>query len=58
MLVDTGGLFTALNDTEPDHERTRRFVLETNEPLLLSPFVLAELDYLLATRAGVGCSPV
>ena len=54
MLIDTGGLFTALNDTEPDHERTRRFVLETNEPLLLSPFVLAELDYLLATRAGVG----
>ena len=54
MLIDTGGLFTALNDTEPDHERTRRFVLETNEPLLLSPFVLAELVYLLATRAGVG----
>jgi predicted nucleic acid-binding protein len=53
ILVDTGGLFTALNDTEPDHERTLRFVLEATEPLLLSPFVLAELDYLLATRAGV-----
>jgi hypothetical protein len=53
ILVDTGGLFTALNDTEPGHERSLRFVLETAEPMLLSPFVLAELDYLLATRAGV-----
>jgi predicted nucleic acid-binding protein len=53
ILVDTGGLFTALNDTEPNHERTLRFVLETNEALLLSPFVLAELDYLLSTRAGI-----
>jgi len=27
--------------------------MESGEPLIVSPFVIAELDYLLATRVGV-----
>ncbi len=50
-MVDTSGVFAALDRSQPDHDASRA-VLEGDEPLLLSPFVLAELDYLLATRVS------
>ena len=51
ILVDTGGLLTALDPRQADHELAAR-VLVRPQRRLLSPFVLAELDYLLATRGG------
>lgn len=54
ILLDTSGLFAALSATQPEHERARRALEDASRPYLLSPFVLAELDYLVATRAGVG----
>ncbi|MDN5698318.1 MAG: PIN domain-containing protein [Rubrobacter sp.] len=52
LIVDTSGLLAAIDSDQSQHERSRE-VLETREgPFLLSPFALAELDYLLATRVG------
>ena len=52
ILLDSSGLFAALDSSQPDHQAAA-IALETAEPpLLLSPFVLAELDYFLATRIG------
>jgi hypothetical protein len=52
ILIDTSGLFAALNVREAEHEGARRALLEDEGPLILSPFVLAELDYLIGKRAG------
>jgi uncharacterized protein len=52
ILLDTSGLFAALNATQPEHETARRALEQAPRPLLLSPFVLAELDYLVTTRVG------
>lgn len=49
IVVDTSGVFSALDRSQPHHAAARD-VLEGEGPFVLSPFVLAELDYLLATR--------
>lgn len=52
LIVDTSGLLAAIDSDQRQHARSRE-VLETKEgPFLLSPFALAELDYLLATKVG------
>lgn len=53
ILLDTSGLLAAMFSDQADHEACRAVVEQTSPPLLLSPFVLAELDYLVMTRAGV-----
>lgn len=53
MIADTSGLLAYYNAAEPAHERVRAAVDSAPEPLIVSPFVIAELDYLLATRVGV-----
>lgn len=54
MIVDTSGALAALDADEPDHARCAAALLDANNaPLILSPYVLAELDYLIITRAGV-----
>jgi uncharacterized protein len=55
IVADTSGVFSALDRSQPGHEAVLR-VLADGEPLVLSPFVLAELDYLLATRISVAAS--
>jgi hypothetical protein len=52
ILLDTSGLLAAWDDREPRHVDARRVLLGARIPLLLSPFVLAELDYLLAKRVA------
>ena len=51
IVVDTSGVLSALDATDRHHAGAVR-VLREREPRLLSPLVLAELDYLLATRVG------
>ena len=53
MLLDTSGLLAALFPDQQHHAACARALLDAQPPLLLSPFVLAELDYLVATRVGV-----
>ena len=53
ILLDSGGLFAALVESELRHEEARITLDAEAGPLVLSPVVLCELDHLLLTRAGV-----
>lgn len=52
ILLDTSGLLAAIDASQRLHEAARRALEAARPPWVLSPFVLAELDYLLATRVG------
>lgn len=52
IVLDTGGLYAALDANEALHGRSVAALAVSAPPRLLSPFVLAELDYLVATRVG------
>ncbi|MEO7294720.1 MAG: PIN domain-containing protein [Candidatus Limnocylindria bacterium] len=52
IVLDTSGLLAAIDASQRHHAAARRALEATSAPWLLSPFVLAELDYLLATRVG------
>ncbi len=52
MLLDTGGLYAAMDANEPLHGACVAALLRARGPRLLSPFVLAELDYLVGKRLG------
>lgn len=52
IVLDAGGLY-ALLDSSDRHHRAAHAVLAGDErPLLLSPLVLAEADYLVGLRLG------
>jgi uncharacterized protein len=53
ILLDASGLLAALNSRDPDHARAAAALAQARAPRLLSPFVLAEVDYLLGTKVGV-----
>lgn len=52
ILLDTSGLLAAIDGSQRDHRAARDALEAAAPPWILSPFVLAELDYLLATRVG------
>jgi len=52
ILLDTSGLLSALDDSQRYHHECATLLGEASPPLLLSPFVLAELDYLLMRHIG------
>jgi predicted nucleic acid-binding protein len=51
ILVDTSGVLAAI-DPRQSHHAAAVEALSSSHPRLLSPFVLAELDYLVATHGG------
>ena len=53
ILLDTSGLLSALFPDQPRHEESARTLLDLPVPAILSPFVLAELDYMIGSLAGV-----
>jgi hypothetical protein len=52
IVLDTGGLLAALDANEELHGRCVAALVSAKPPRVLSPFVLAELDYLIGTRVG------
>jgi uncharacterized protein len=52
ILLDTSGLLAAIDRSQHHHEAARRALEAAAPPWSLSPFVLTELDYLLATRVS------
>lgn len=52
IVLDTSGLLAALDGSESRHVQAALALRAAEAPRLLSPFVLAELDYLLATRVS------
>lgn len=52
IVLDTGGLYAALDANEALHGRAVAALVASKPPRLISPFVLAELDYLIGSRVG------
>lgn len=52
ILLDTSGLLAALDSSQEWHSQAKQVIEAGVAPFVLSPFVLAELDYLLAARVG------
>lgn len=52
ILVDTSAALQLASSTGQRHEDVLRVVEQLDGPFLLSPFVLAELDYMLIERHG------
>jgi len=52
VIVDTSALLAFFDRDEPDHMAVSSVLGDANEPLVLSPYVVAELDYLVASRLG------
>jgi predicted nucleic acid-binding protein len=53
ILVDTSGLVAALDPRERHHSAASRILLRP-DARILSPYVLAEVDYLIASGRGQG----
>lgn len=47
IVLDTGGLYAALDVNEAPHGRAVAALVAAAPPRVSSPFVLAELDYLV-----------
>ena len=52
ILLDTSGLLAALDSSQRLHTPCAAALAGAARPRLLSPFVLAELDHLIASRVG------
>lgn len=52
IVLDTGGLYAALDANEALHGRAVAALVASTPPRVISPFVLAELDYVIGDRVG------
>jgi uncharacterized protein len=52
VIVDTSALLAFFDTDEPDHQAVSAVLERASEPLVISPYVIAELDYLVASRLG------
>jgi uncharacterized protein len=53
IICDTSALFAAYDTSQEDHDAVMAVLSCGPGPLILSPFVLAELDYLMLRTLGV-----
>ncbi|MBD0330606.1 MAG: PIN domain-containing protein [Thermoleophilia bacterium] len=53
IVLDTSGLLAALVGSQPEHGAVAGVFATEQPPYLLSPFVLAEVDYFLVRWAGI-----
>ncbi|WP_194201870.1 type II toxin-antitoxin system VapC family toxin [Glycomyces albidus] len=47
IICDTNCLLSLVNDADPHHEEVRKIATSESRPLVVSPLVLAEFDYLV-----------
>jgi predicted nucleic acid-binding protein len=52
IVLDTSGLLAAMDSSQRHHRAAAAALRASEAPFLLSPFVLAELDYLVSTRVS------
>ena len=52
IVLDTSGLLAAVDAGQRHHAAAAGVLRGSTVPLVLSPFVLAELDYLINTRVS------
>lgn len=48
IVVDTSGILASRDEAHPEHAAVATLVAGSDEELVLSPFILAESDYMLA----------
>ena len=53
MIVDTSALYAFFNYDDATHDAVVSAISACDEALTVTPFVLAEVDYLVLTRMGV-----
>jgi predicted nucleic acid-binding protein len=53
LICDTSGLLAYFDGSDNHHDRVREALDADIGPFVVSPFVVAELDYLLSSRCGV-----
>lgn len=53
MIIDTSALLAYFDTDKPDHQAVTDVLDLTDEPLVVSRYVVAELDDLVASRLGV-----
>ena len=53
MIVDTSAILAFFDRDEPDHEALTAVLSQSSEALVVSPYVIAEVAYLIGTRLGV-----
>ena len=53
LIADTSGLLAFFDRSEPRHAKAAAVVRAERGPLVVSPYVVAELDYLVTMRWGV-----
>jgi uncharacterized protein len=53
IICDTSGLIAAYDSDDPDGPAVRQLLEQEAGSLIVSPFVLAEVDYMILTRSGV-----
>ena len=52
ILLDTSALFAYFCPSDPHHARMTEFMSDASDPLIVSPYVVCELDYLVGRRMG------
>lgn len=52
MIVDTSALLAYFDAQEPQHDAVASAIDAAEQPLVVSPYVIAELDYLVLIRHG------
>lgn len=53
LILDTSGYLAGMNTKHPLHSSVSRVLAGVDEPPVLSPMVLAEIDYMVLTALGV-----
>lgn len=53
MILDTSALLAFFDSAEPDHRAVSQVIEAAREPLVVSPYVVAELGYLVGSRVSV-----
>jgi uncharacterized protein len=54
LIVDAGALYAQADAEEPRHEAVARVLVAEREALVTTELAVAEADYLILTRLGVG----
>ncbi|MFG1702947.1 VapC toxin family PIN domain ribonuclease [Nonomuraea sp. M3C6] len=53
LILDTSGAFAAADRASDEHLAVKKVLDNETGGIVLSPFILAELDYMLLTRIGL-----
>ena len=53
IIIDTSALFALFVAADRDHRAVADLLTESDDGIVVSPYVVAELDYLIAKRGGV-----